>query len=182
MKKILNKCKKSIIFYTCIFFVLFILSKIIINLNGLDYMKYIYESSMIIILLGIILGIVQIFLKTKSTRGKKIIIICCACILTIIIIFYKLIFSIIENQAPEYIIEKDNKKYVVYVYSWLDTKVEYYNYINFLLRGTKKKIQDNYNNVSLDVLNKKVRGIYTPNNTYYYDEEGNIINKNHKIK
>lgn len=181
MKKIYNTIKRSILFYTVIYLIIFIISKFIINLIGFDYMKKIYISSTIIIILGIIASIIQTLIKNKSMKKKIISTIIYLIIIVVLLIFYTFIFFVSSMLVPEYIIDKDNNKYVAYVYSWIDTRVEYYDYINFFIRGSKKKIQENYNNVGKDVLSAEVKKIYTPDNTYYYDYKGNIISKNSNI-
>lgn len=182
-KSFLNDCKKSIIFYTISYFIIFMVLKIIVNLLGFDFMQYIYDISIIVILGGIIAGIIQIFIKSKSKSGKICIVVCSISIIVLMGVFSPFIMLlIVAFHPPEHIVEKDNKKYVAYVYAFLDTRVEYYDYFNFFIRGKIKKIEDNYYNMGKDVLDEENKGKYTPSNTYYYNDEGKRINENYYIK
>ena len=179
LKNFLNDCKKSILFYTISYFVIFMILKLIVNLLGFEFMKYIYIFSTIVIICGIIASIVKAFKsKSKSTR------ICIAiCVLSVIIIgcsvFGRLALLLVAfSFNPEHIVKIENKKYVAYVYAWLDTRVDYYDYINPFVRGTTKRISDYYDNIGLDVLDSEHKGLYNPNYTNYYDENGKLINRN----
>jgi len=162
VKKILTSCKKSILFYTVIYIIIFIVSKVILNALGMKYMQYINYFSIILVLIGIISGVIQIFVNSKSKNLRICIIIFSIFIIGIILIGSPIILLFIGLLPPEHIVEKDNKKYVAYVYSWLDTRVEYYDYINFFLMGNTERIEDFYNNVGRDVLAEDAKGLFTP--------------------
>lgn len=132
-RKIVKGCKNSILFYVFAYAILFIVSKIILNVICL--------------------------------------IICTVSIMGLIIMCSPIIILFIAFLPPEHVVERDNKKYVAYVYSWLDTRVEYYDYINFWLVGKTKRIEDFYNNVGRDVLAKDAEGLFTPSHTTYYNKE-----------
>ena len=66
------------------------------------------------------------------------------------------------------------------MYSWLDTRVEYYEYINFLLVSKNMRIEDFYNDVGRDVLAKDAEGLFTPSRTTYYNKDGEIIDIDNK--
>lgn len=181
-KKFLNDCKKSILFYTISYFVIFMILKLIVNLLGYEFMQYVYGFSIITIIVGIIASIIQTFIRSKSKRTKICIIVCVLSAIIGCIVFGRLILLFIAfSFKPEHIVEKDNKKYVAYVYVWLDTRVEYYDYVNFLVRGKTKRIEDNYYNRGLDVLDEEHNGLYTPSCTYYYNDEGKIIDENRYV-
>ena len=178
-KSFIKDCKKSIMFYTISYLIIFILLKLIVNLLGFEFMQYIYDFSISVIAIGVIAGIIQIFIKSKSKDTRICIVICSISIVILIGIFSPIIMLLfVTFHPPEHIAEKDNKKYVAHVHAFLDTRVQYYDYVNFLLRGTTKRIEDNYNNIGIDVLDKKNKGLYTPSYTYYYNDEGKILNKN----
>lgn len=182
-KEFINDCKKSILFYTFVYAILFIISKIILNILGLEYIKYVYKFSIFLILFGIVLGVIQNFIRSKSKDTRICIIVCTISIIVIGTLFWQFFALLyISFFPPEHVVEKDNKKYVAYVYSWFDTRVEYYDYINFLLVGENKRIEDFYNNVGRDVLAEDAKGLFTPTNTTYYDENGKVINVDYKIK
>jgi len=172
VKKILTSCKKSILFYTVIYIIIFIVSKVILNALGMKYMQYINYFSIILVLIGIISGVIQIFVNSKSKNLRICIIIFSIFIIGIMLIGSPIILLFIGLLPPEHIVEKDNKKYVAYVYSWLDTRVEYYDYINFFLMGNTERIEDFYNNVGRDVLAEDAKGLFTPTYTNYYNIDG----------
>ncbi|MBP3255224.1 MAG: hypothetical protein J6M60_01865 [Clostridia bacterium] len=166
-KKIIKSCFKSIYFYTFLFVIVFIISKIIVNFYNLEYMQYIYKGATITIIIGILLGVIQSIIRCETIGGRVLIM-----INTIIISFIigPIVAFFIVLQPPEHIVEKDNKKYVTYVYSWHHTRVDYYEYTNFFVRGVTKRIEENYKNGG----DKEHEGLYT----YYYNNEGKIINNN----
>ena len=181
-KEVLNSCKKSILFYTFVYAILFIVSKLILSALGLKYRQYINYFSIILMIIGIISSLIQFFIKSKSTNTRICIALCSVSIIGIILICSPIIRLFIAFLPPEHVVEKDNKKYVAYVYSWLDTRVKYYDYVNFFLMGNTKRIEDFYNNVGRDVLAEDAKGLFTPTNTTYYDENGKVINVDYKIK
>lgn len=181
-KKFIKGCKKNILFYTFVYAILFIVSKLILSAIGIEYRQYINYFSIILILMGVILSVIRFFIKSKSKKTRICIIICSVSIIGLIIICSPIILLFIAFLPPEHVVEKDNKKYVAYVYSWLDTRVEYYDYINFWLVGKTKRIEDFYNDVGRDVLAKDAKGLFTPSYTTYYNNDGKIIDIDHKIK
>ena len=177
IKDFIKDCRKSILFYTFVYVILF--SKIVVNVFGFEYRQYVNYFSILVIILGIILGVIQKFIISKSKSTRICIIICTISVIIVCCMFYNFILLIVGfSLKPEHVVEKDGKKYVAYVYSWLDTRVEYYNYINFLIRGGTKRIEENYYNVGRDVLAEEVKGKYTCDYTYYYDENGKVISTN----
>lgn len=117
---------------------------------------------------------------------KICLIICNISIMGFVIICSPIILLFVAFLPPEHVVIKNNKTYVAYVYSWLDTRVEYYDYVNFFLMGNTKRMEDFYNNVGRDVLAKDAEGLFTPSYTTYYDKYGkyqyNISNKENNIK
>lgn len=175
-EKVLNKCKKSILFYVFVYILIFVISKVVLNLFGLEYRRYISFIWLIVIFIGIVVGISQILINSKSKVLKICIIIGNIFVTGIIVVVSPIILLLIAFIPKEHIVEKDNIKYVAYVYSLTDTRVEYYDYVNFFLRGNTVKIEDFYNNIGRDVLSEDASGLFKPTYTTYYDKEGNIIN------
>ncbi|MBP3254952.1 MAG: exo-alpha-sialidase [Clostridia bacterium] len=173
-KEIIKSFFRSMYFYTFVFAIVFIISKVIINSLNLEYMQYIYKGATIAVVIGILLGIIQSIIKSE-TNGRRTLIIVTT--LLIVIIVAPIVAFFIAFQPPEHIVEKGNKKYVAYVYSWHHTRVDYYEYMNFFVRGITKRIEENYKNGG-DVLDKEHKGLYMPNSTYYYNVEGKITNNN----
>ena len=73
---------------------------------------------------------------------------------------------------PEYVIEKNGQKYVAYIRAFLDTYVDYYEYKNFLVVGTTRRIEEYYGS---GVCNPFVEENLVPESVTYYDEDGKII-------
>ena len=158
------------------------ISKVILSALKMEYRQYINYFSTILIIIGIISGVIQIFIKSKSKSTRICIIICSICIISIMIICSPIILLFIAFLPPEHIVEKNDKKYVAHVYSWFDTRVEYYDYVNFFLMGNTKRMEDSYNNVGRDVLAEDVKDMYNPTSTTYYNEDGKVIDIDYKIK
>lgn len=174
IKKLLNNCKKNILFYSVIYLIVFILLGIILSIFEIKYRQYINYFSIILILTGTIVGLIQIIIKSTSNITKICIMLCITCIIGLIGVFYPIIaLTFYSLFPPEHIIEKDNKKYIAYEYSFLDTRVEYYDYINFLLVGNRIRIEEYYNDVGRDVLEEDAKDLFTPTYTLYYDNNGN---------
>ena len=53
-KSFIKDCKKSIIFCTISYFIIFMLLKPIVNLLGFEFIQYIYDFSIIAIAIGVI--------------------------------------------------------------------------------------------------------------------------------
>lgn len=166
MKKFLEKCKKSILFYVIIYTLILIISREILLLFNLNYMQFIYIISLIIILVGFICGVIQLLLKIKNKTAKIISI----CIFVILLIYPVLPFGgflFIFSYMPEKVVMKDNEKLVTYTSSFWDVDIYYYKYLNPFIRSTKLKIHEQYSE----------HDIYT---ITYYDDEGNIIKEESK--
>lgn len=86
------------------------------------------------------------------------------------------IFMTIFTYAPEHIIEKENKKMVAYVYSFLQVRVEYYDYVNIFMRGNQLKIEEDYGNGGYDPFERD--NVPLPKIYRYYDDNGKVIKSN----
>lgn len=74
---------------------------------------------------------------------------------------------------PEYVIEKEGKKYVAYVNGFWNTQVNYYNYENPLVTSKYKAITEDYGEGGFDPIGKE--SDYEILQTVYYDAKGNIL-------
>ena len=162
MKKILEKCKKTVLFYWFIYVVFFILSREILLACNMNYMQWIYIISFLIISMGFIVGIIQLMLKIRN-KIVKIVSIVIFSLLIICSIPYAF-FAVLFLYAPEEIVIKDDKKMVTYTRVFWEKDIDYYDYINFIVRGKNRRILESYGE----------HGSYT---TIYYDEDGNVIKK-----
>lgn len=143
--------KKSILLYTILYTSLFLIGKVILNeWFALEYRQWIYLVSGILIGLGFIVGMVQLFLKIPKKWLK----------ITCIVIFFILLVGIspyllliaVFGIVPEHEVEIEGDKLVGRVYGFLDTRVEYYQDVNFLVRGLDSKRVEYYGNGSFDPL------------------------------
>jgi len=182
-KEFMKDCRKSILFYTFVYSILFFISKIILNMLGLEYMQYIYKFSIFIILFGIVLGVIQNFIRSKSKDTRVCIIVCSISIIAIFVLFWQFFALLyIGFFPPEHIIEKSDKKMVGYVYAFLDTRVEYYEYINILVRKANKSYVEDYGQGGFDPFCDKIGHNHEIQDITYYDENGKVISTNNISK
>ena len=172
MKYNIKSLNKLIIFYSILYLLIFLLMKTILKIFNIAFREWFVFLSIIIIAITFIIGIIQLLLKVKPKFLKILSVISFIVLLLLISPFAFVISAFI--YMPEHVVEKDNKKYVAYVNSWLDTRVEYYDYINFLLRENTIRIVENYYNVGKDVLADKEKK-WIPENSFCYDENGKVI-------
>lgn len=174
MKEIINKVKSNILLYTCIYIVVFAISKISLNKLNLEYMQYIYKFSFFVIIVGVIVGLIQITHKSKSKIVKICIGLSMTSIVVLCTIFAQLIlFFYVAYFPPEHVVEKENRKMVGYVYGFLRTRVDYYKYVNFFLRGKNIKFSEDYGKGRFDPIENP--NIHAVSGYTYYDKNGKAI-------
>lgn len=177
MKKVLEKAKTSILFYTIIFIVLFIVSHYVFKLFNIQYRQWVYYAAILVSIICFILGIFQIIRK-KNKKIKVVFYSILGVILILMVIFWRFVlFILVFSYYPEHVIEKDDKKYVACVNSFLQVNVYYYDYINMFLVGNKIKIHEYYGKGGYDPFDGK-HDDKKALKYYYYDNEGNVINTN----
>ena len=178
MKKILNKLKKHILLDTIIYILFIIIIYFILKLFNMQYRNWIYYVSFALIIIGTIVGIIQLY-RRKGKKFKKTIITLTFIITLIFLIFWQhILFLLALLYTPEHVVIKNDKKYVAHVYSWLDTTVKYYKYVNAFFMGNKAVMKEYYYNVGRDVLDKEIAENYSPSETVYYDKEREVIAEN----
>ena len=183
MKKIFDKARKNILVVTIIYTLLFLVISLILYQFKIMFLQWVYYSTAIILCIGYIVGIFQ-FLRKIKNKNK----ILCKLVPVFTTLFYMLIFLsipiiifiVIFGHKPEHIVKKENKKYVAYVYAFLDVNVYYYDYINFFLRGSNPIMNEDYGNGGYDPFTIDGGTIKEPISTYYYkyDSNGNRIYEN----
>lgn len=173
MKKIFNKLRKSVLIYIAIYICMLVIINLILKNFNMNYREWIYFLSLILIIMGFIIGIIQLLLKIKK-KIVKINAIILFIIILIPCIFYAYIFCIFAYR-PEHIVMRDGKKMVAYVNGFMDTYVEYYDYKNFFVVGNKLKINEYYGKGGFDPIKNKYGYNYPVIRTNYYDENSNII-------
>lgn len=127
---------KSFLAYTILYTIFLITLKFILNQFNIEFMSWVYYFSSLLILIMTIIGTEQLLLKIKSETLKNISI-TISFILFLIIIYFFITASLLFYK-PTHIIEKNNQKLQVTVFYWdqLHT-IDYYDYINPLMRSTE---------------------------------------------
>ena len=179
MKKIWNILKKSILFYSIINVLLFILLYFLLKVFNITFRQWVYYLVFFLTIIGVIIGSIQIA-KNGGKKTKIFFTFLGICVVIITIICWKIILLIFAfSYKPEHIITKDDKKYVAYVIAFKNVKVNYYDYINFFLVGNKIKLEEDYGKGGYDPFDEKHRDSKVQR-YYYYDKNHKIINKNSK--
>lgn len=99
------------------------------------------KVSILIIFIFIVVGILQLILGLKKKK-TKIILLIIHIILSIVLAGILYIVSCFM-YCPQYIVNKDNQKMVAEVRSFHHTYINYYKYVNSVVKGTKL-IEDEY--------------------------------------
>ena len=152
--KINNLAFRNVIFYT------FIVSCVILSfLILIQVIKALYITAK--------KKTLKLYIRIISGIGSVIV-----TILMISLLIYGTIIFIFTHR-PEHVVEKDGKKMVAYVDSFLDVRVNYYNYVNPLVRGNKLKINEDYGSGGYDPF--KSDEIPTVKSQIYFDDNGKAI-------
>ena len=92
----------------------------------------------------------------------------------ILILFWKILlvttFIAFSSYKPEYVVEKENKRYVAnvnYYVKKFEVKVDYFDYINCFLVGNKIKICEDYGDGLYDPFKKEHNNEKLIKSTYY---------------
>jgi len=174
MKKILKWISNNILLFTILVIPTLLVCHFVLGIFNMRFrLSAVYGLSIITVIV-LIVGTIQLYRK-KDKIVKRMIIAISICILIFVLLFWKIILLILALlYTPEHVVQKGDKKYVAHVSSWLDTDVEYYDYINFLVMGKEIRLIEFYNNVGKDVLADKTKE-WTPTNVIYYDEDAKKI-------
>lgn len=134
MKKVIKSILSNMIFYALTLSAIFVFSKRIISDYNMEFRNWFYVTIIGTIFLFFIIGIMQIICKIKDKLIKTFIIIT---LLVFISISLAISYFFYEILIPyeEQIIEKQGITFVGHTYSFVTTKIEYYEYINLIVRG-----------------------------------------------
>lgn len=173
MGKLKKYIPRSILLDTILYAFIFVALYFILSLFKLMFREWVVIVSAIIIIVGFVIGMIQLFLKSK----KKVVI---GVLISIFIVLFLLSTPIIYlfvafSYKPEHIVVKDEKKYVAYVNGFLRTYVNYYDYINIFVTGSQKRIEEYYGRGGFDPIKNKEGYKYNIEKTTYYDKNGNVI-------
>ncbi len=189
VKIFLNTMAKKLILYSTILTILVIIMHLFLKLINLRFRLWIYITTAVILVIAIMIKLVMLFIKQKPTVKRNIELVCGA-LITLGLIFWRvtllLLFALLLLMpGTEHVVEKDGQKYVAYVNSgFLDTTVEYYDYINFFIMSNELALSENYNG-SYDPIkrqkeenNIKIENeITTPNTEQSVNEEDIIYSQ-----
>lgn len=179
--------KKKLFIINCIMlFLTIIVYKIfgyILNLNNLTFLNgvnFVFACIFTILLFSILIQIIIFLHKLICKSGVKtsIRILCILGILFIVLsisIYIFLGFILYAFTYPEHIVEKDGKKMIASVDSFLEVRVEYYDYINPFIRGNKIRIEEDYGDGGYDPFDSREE--ITPKRITYFNNSGEVINE-----
>ncbi len=144
----------------------------LLSLFGLQFRQWVFIVMAVVLGFPGLIGLFQIlgFIKQRIIKIVLtwVVIIVVVCGTPILLIIGYLFYS------PEYIINRDGKKYVAYVSSFFYTNVDYYEYHNFLVCGLHHRIKEAFEG-GVDPYANSKESYYEPDFTYYYDENGKLI-------
>lgn len=171
VKKLWKKIKTNILLYTVIILVSFVISHFILKILSIKYRQWVYYAVILLFMIGIVVGAIQIIRKKGKT--VKVISSIIGTIIAFFVIFYWQLFLLgfVFSYCPEHVIERDGKRYVAYVKSFLSVNVDYYDYINFFLVGDKVKIHEYYGKGGFDPFDGK-HDDYEVQQVEYYNNDG----------
>lgn len=160
-----KKIKKSILLYTAVFAVFFILVSVVLDYYGLKFLDWVIYLSGGFVAIGVIGGTIQILVHAgRKKRGLP---------LAISIVFLVLeiaasllaaagIFLLADRQE---VTERDGRIMVKETHSFLFSNwIAYYDYRNPLVMGKQVRIYEAYEDSLAEYLG-----------TYYFDQEGNQV-------
>lgn len=174
MNKIKSYNQRTILL-DAIFYTLIIVGlHFILSIYKLRFMRWIYIVSSIIIMIGFICGVIQLLLKIKIKFVKNTLL---STFIVLLLLSAPIIYFCVRlTYTPEYIVEKDGKEYVAYVYGiFLRVNVRYYDYKNIFISGNQLRIYENYGEGAFDPIKNKRKYKNKIKSVTYYDENGKII-------
>ncbi len=176
MKRIINKVKENILIYTIIVVIFFIIIHFLLETFNIRFRVWVYCFIAIYTMAGVIIGVLQLFIMKKN----KIVKLAGAIMLVAIISLFPVAYVLLGfAYRPEHVINKNGKKYIACVESFLKVDVYYYDYINIIFRGKQKRIHEYYGSGGYDPFNSKQPP--EPKMYCYYDNDGKIIENNDEV-
>ena len=120
MKKVIKSILKNMIFYALILSAIFIFSKRIINSYDMEFRNWFYFAIISLIFFLFIIGIIQIICKLKDLLIKIFIILTLLVFIGISLSITYFLCDILV-QYEEKIVNKQGKKFVGHIYSFVTT-------------------------------------------------------------
>ncbi|MBS6005733.1 MAG: hypothetical protein KIB43_02115 [Clostridium baratii] len=171
--------RKKLLIINCIMLVFIILvykfSEYILRVNNLTFLKSIntiFGVTFTVLLFSFLIQII-IFIYYFTKRSTIITTSISLIVGGGMVVYLWLGLLSYGFDGQEHFVEKDGKKMVARVNSFMKVYVEYYDYINPLVRGNKIKIEEDYGRGGYDPF-ESVEKI-TPKKITYYDDNGDAI-------
>ena len=171
--KVINKIKDKLLIYSLIYLCLFVIFWFILNALNYEYLQWFKIFSVLLIIIGIMIGTVITIRNSKYEEKDKFLLYCVYLAIELIISFIViLIISFPLLYQTEKIVKKDGILYIEEKYSFLlSNYINYYKFSNIIFRTKKVSIYKSYNNSLSDDEYLK---------TTYYDDEGKVIKEETK--
>ena len=171
--KVINKIKDKLLIYSLIYLCLFVIFWFILNALNYEYLQWFKIFSVLLIIIGIMIGTVITIRNSKYEEKDKFLLYCVYLAIELIISFIViLIISFSLLYQTEKIVKKDGILYIEEKYSFLlSNYINYYKFSNIIFRTKKVSIYKSYNNSLSDDEYLK---------TTYYDDEGKVIKEETK--
>ena len=171
--KVINKIKNKLLIYSLIYLCLFVIFWFILNALNYEYLQWFKIFSVLLIIIGIMIGTVITIRNSKYEEKDKFLLYCVYLAIELIISFIViLIISFPLLYQTEKIVKKDGILYIEEKYSFLlSNYINYYKFSNIIFRTKKVSIYKSYNNSLSD-------DEYL--NITYYDDEGKVIKEETK--
>ena len=171
--KVINKIKDKLLIYSLIYLCLFVIFWFILNALNYEYLQWFKIFSVLLIIIGIMIGTVITIRNSKYEEKDKFLLYCVYLAIELIISFIViLIISFPLLYQTEKIVKKDGILYIEEKYSFLlSNHINYYKFSNIIFRTKKVTVYKSYNNSLSDDEYLK---------TTYYDDEGKVIKEETK--
>jgi len=154
IKMLLSKINARLIVYLIMLVFIVIILNCILGIFGLRFRSWIFLVAISIVIIGILIKVIQNFIKLpidiKKIIGKILGILMLMSIvffrITALILFLILLSISSFFPSAEHVVTKNGVKCVAVVHSgFLNTDVDYYRYINFLVMGFEPFDTEYYN-------------------------------------
>lgn len=166
------KKELKFISYIVIFDICFVIIKLIANSIRLEYMQWIYKIVLAVNVISLIVGIVKIIIKTQNKVAKVILsVIMILFAIGALFLFQIILLMYLAFFPAEHIVTKNDTLMVGYVYGFMRTRVDYYDYKNLFFRSNIKTYSEDYGRGSFNPFESE----HEVQEYNYYDEKGNFI-------
>lgn len=166
--------------------VIYKLTEYLLNINGLAFRSavvYSVGAVIYVLIIAVLFQSARLLYRFAANKGLEqakrvisgigsaVISLVFAAVLVISVIYGPLFLAF--SYKPEHVVEKEGKKMVAYVNSFLDVFVDYYDYVNPFVRGSQVRIDEWLGSGGYDPFEKdRMPGVKSAT---YYNEEGNVI-------